>query len=338
MGSPAQRVGIQPGDYILAINDHTVSNPEDLKQKIASLRSSDSVNVSIWRRGKTLTKQVALAPKAAELPQSHRGWLGVMLTDDTYDHTGVVIQDVYRDSPAERAGLRDDHHIHKVNGEDVKSIDMFVDKVSDFAPGTERKLTIQREGKEQEMVVVLGQVSDAPIQWFRRSWRVPSDDLNFEMPQLRPLSGADVMDEMIDEMREQIWSLQRDVEQLKRPTPPPLDSNLEGLKDPVPATPEIDDVSRLESGALLVQYDSSRPFPPNISNDWTRSRYHNQYNGNRTYRFRPPYGPAYQNPYYYPYGNYRYYQYQGRPYYYGRSYPYGFRGGIQIGPNFGVYW
>ncbi|TWU44407.1 putative periplasmic serine endoprotease DegP-like precursor [Novipirellula aureliae] len=340
-GGPAERAGIRPGDYILAINDQEVRSPQDLKQKIDNLERFDTIDVSLWRQGKYVSKDVPLASQSKELPPILRGWLGVMLSDSEDDQNGVVIQQVHPNSPAAQAGLQSGDEVKKINGEAVASIDAFVDKVSDFEPGTKVTFSIIRNDKEQNITAVLGEISNAPMSWFRRSMRMPMGGPDFNVPPFPPLPGVGVMDDVIDELREQIRTLRKDVEQLKRTTEPSTDKSRKDAKDATQtATPAADSVSYIDIPAptFLAQYDASRGFPPNISNDWTGSRYQNR-NADREYRYRTPYRRTYRYPYnpyrYYPY---RYYNYGGWPYYYGGGYPYGFRGGVQIGPNFGVYW
>ncbi len=347
LDSPAASAGIEAGDYILAINDQEVSSPRNLRQTLEQLTSNDTVNVTVWRRGKTTTTQVALASEAKTLPGSHRGWLGVTLTagsdENTDKEASVVIQRVLRNSPAAKAGLQAGDDVQKINGSEVKSLEQFVENVQDFEPGAKLALTVRRGSEEVEIPVVVGEVANAPMQWFRESFRMPMDRMpmtndDFSMP-LTP--GAAVMDEMLDDMRQQIRSLQQQVNELKQPTPPPVDSSLEGSDEEPAGQPDEDDLSTLDAFAdhpmILGQFNGIRGLRPNISNDWNGSRY-----GNRGYQWRDDrYDGRYRSNYWnsnrsnYPY---RYYNRGGRPQYYGGGNPYGFQGGIQIGRNFGIRW
>ncbi len=337
VGSPAESAGIRAGDYILAINDQDVTSPNELKQKIEGLERTDTINVSLWRRGRTLTKQVALASNAKELPGHQRSWLGVML-GKTDQLPGVMIQDVHDNSPAYRAGLQVGDRVLQINGKQVESIEQFVESVREDEPGAELKLEVQRDKQELQMSVVLGEISSAPMQWFRRSSRMPTDESEFSMP-LSPSMG--MMEEVIDEMRAQIRSLEMQVDEMKRPVPPPVSSSLEGV-DAAPASqPDEDDASSSDKWSskftTLVQYDGRRGFRPNISNDWTGSRYGRGGYLDRDYRFQERYRSYYGNGGFQP-NPYNYYQRGGRPYYYGGRSPLGYRGGVRIGPNFSVWW
>jgi len=337
-GGPAESSGIKADDYILAINDQDVSSPKELKQKIESLHASDTINVSIWRRGQKLTKQVALAAEVKELPGSQRSWLGVTLSGGSDQQAGVVIEDVQGNSPADRAGIRSGDGVTKINGEEVKSIGKFVEMVQDYEPGAELELTIRRGEHDIELPVVLSEVGNAPMQWFRKSFRVPTDDGDFSMPLSASLS---MMDEAIDDVREQVRSLQEQIDQLKGPVPPPISSSLDGVDENPAVQPDDDDVSR-DNGlssrfTTLVQYDGRSGFRPNISNDWTGSRYGYRGYRDRVDRYQGRYQSYYSNRGYQSYP-YRYFGSGGRPSYYGGGSTFGYRGGVRIGPNFSVRW
>lgn len=362
-GGPADRVGVQPGDYILAVNDQTVSNPQELKEKIASLQSDDTIDLNIWRRGKYVNKEVRLAKASTKLPESHRGWLGVVLAPPTEGSEGATIREVAADSPAEKAGLRRGDEIVQLNGNRVQSLQQFVNDVSDFEPGNEIKLVVNRDGNEQEITAELGQVVEAPVQWFRNQMPQLGEFPDDFMSSMRSPSGPPIIEEMIDDMRRQIRVLRQEVDELKAAVPP--------AEKTEKATPPDDDVSlhskepdasrqqgllqhipsneNLREHLVLAQLHGN--FQPNISNDWSGARYTSPaYQGWRDSQARPSRGTGgrYIYPYNYGYGNYgygyngynnyRYYQNGGRPYYYGGGYPYGYRGGVGFGTGMGVYW
>ncbi|TWT81610.1 hypothetical protein CA13_30630 [Planctomycetes bacterium CA13] len=135
-----------------------------------------------------------------------------------------------------------------------------------------------------------------------------------------------------DEMCRQMRLLPKEMGQWKRSTLPAKngDDTVSNATMLNKSAATNDDISQLEpsqanplGSVILVQYDSSRGFPPNISNDWTGSRYRNQNNETRQYRYRLPYRRVYRYPYYryqYQYYPHWYYYYRGTPYYYGGVY------------------
>ena len=94
-----------------------------------------------------------------------RGWLGVAIQEMTPslqealnagDQWGLVITEVMDDSPAERAGLREEDIILKYDGKPVTRFDELARLVRRTRPGTEVTLVILRDGKQMEIRVKIG--------------------------------------------------------------------------------------------------------------------------------------------------------------------------------------
>jgi len=75
---------------------------------------------------------------------------------------GVAVGRVVKDSPAERAGLRKDDLILRFNGEEVTGARKLNRLISEVAPDHTVRLTISREGREQEINVTLAKREDFP--------------------------------------------------------------------------------------------------------------------------------------------------------------------------------
>lgn len=69
---------------------------------------------------------------------------------------GVGITQVIKDSPAEKAGLRKDDVILRLEGDSVTSVRKLTRLVSEVAPDQSVKLAISRSGGEQEVAVTIG--------------------------------------------------------------------------------------------------------------------------------------------------------------------------------------
>lgn len=72
---------------------------------------------------------------------------------------GVGITRVVADSPAEKAGLRKDDVILRLDGENVTSVRKLNRLVSEIAPDHSVKITISRNGAEQELTATMGKRS-----------------------------------------------------------------------------------------------------------------------------------------------------------------------------------
>jgi len=93
------------------------------------------------------------------------GFLGVYGEDITNDNIakyhlsqarGVGITQVVPDSPAQKAGLRKDDVILRVDGENVTSVRKLNRLVSEIAPDHSVRITISRNGAEQEISATMG--------------------------------------------------------------------------------------------------------------------------------------------------------------------------------------
>jgi serine protease Do len=69
---------------------------------------------------------------------------------------GVGITQVVKDSPAEKAGLRKDDVILRLDGENVTSVRKLNRLVSEIAPDHSVRITISRNGAEQELTATIG--------------------------------------------------------------------------------------------------------------------------------------------------------------------------------------
>ncbi len=69
---------------------------------------------------------------------------------------GVGVTQVVKDSPAEKAGLRKDDVILRLDGENVSSVRKLNRLVSELSPDQAVKVTISRGGSEQEVTATIG--------------------------------------------------------------------------------------------------------------------------------------------------------------------------------------
>ena len=69
---------------------------------------------------------------------------------------GVGVTRVIKDSPAEKAGLRKDDVILRIDGENITSVRKLNRLVSEFAPDQNVRVTISRGGTEQEVSATIG--------------------------------------------------------------------------------------------------------------------------------------------------------------------------------------
>jgi serine protease Do len=83
-----------------------------------------------------------------------RGWLGVTIQEETRAQAAVV-KEVYRNSPAARAGILPGDRVLAVNGRSIETYLQLLRRVAILAPGSEAKLTLRRGGQMQDVTVRL---------------------------------------------------------------------------------------------------------------------------------------------------------------------------------------
>ena len=98
-----------------------------------------------------------------------RGWLGVVIQDIDRDladamgldtSQGVLVSDVMKDSPAQKAGLQREDVILQVNDTQVDNTGQLRNTIATLGAGAEVTLTILRDGEEKEITLTLGERPD----------------------------------------------------------------------------------------------------------------------------------------------------------------------------------
>jgi serine protease Do len=94
-----------------------------------------------------------------------RGWLGVAIQKLTpelsrsfdYKGTGIVVADVTSDTPAAKAGLESGDIIVSLDGQQVRDVSAFRNRIAQLAPGTKIDLEVVRGGKTKKMGAQVGE-------------------------------------------------------------------------------------------------------------------------------------------------------------------------------------
>jgi serine protease Do len=132
----------------------------------------------ILAAGSALAQQPAPppAPESPDEPFDHNfeffmggeGFLGVYAENISRENMGryhvnqvrgVGVTRIVKDSPAEKAGLRQDDVILRVDGENITSVRKLNRIVSELAPDQSVKITVSRNGSEQDITATIGKRS-----------------------------------------------------------------------------------------------------------------------------------------------------------------------------------
>lgn len=120
----------------------------------------------------------ALAGVVVESESAGQGWLGVSITDISDEVrkkqgladgvAGVLVLEVYDDSPAEKAAIEEGDVITMATGAKVESVAKLVELISSSAPGKEITITVLRGGKPMTIKTTLAERDKAKAMWIGR--------------------------------------------------------------------------------------------------------------------------------------------------------------------------
>ncbi len=110
-----------------------------------------------------------------ERNSDEQGWLGVSITDVTDEVrkkeglpdgvSGVLVLEVYDDSPAEKAAIKEGDVITMAAGAKVEGVARLVDLISSSAPGKEITISVLRDGKPVSVTATLAGRDKAKAVW-----------------------------------------------------------------------------------------------------------------------------------------------------------------------------
>jgi serine protease Do len=163
-GDPADKAGIKQYDVIVAVDGERITDPNDLKLKIADIEPGKKVNITVVRDGKEQTFDVKveeLEPEEAKVKaEGEDKDLGFSVRELTASlarryglrtQEGLIITQVRRYSEAERKGLAVGDIIIEVNRKRVSTVDELDRIIKQFESGQAIILLVRREGDGQSV-------------------------------------------------------------------------------------------------------------------------------------------------------------------------------------------
>lgn len=170
--SAADKAGLKEGDIITKVGDKAITTPEELHQTIGSYKPNDTVNVTYMREGKTNTTTVTLGRNTAMrimgwnykndyrhtpdnyIMVSRKPKLGLQV-QDVEEGTGVKILMVEEETPAAKAGLKQDDIITELDGKELQNVDELRTKLKEVKEGDVIKVKYKRGNKTHTTEVKL---------------------------------------------------------------------------------------------------------------------------------------------------------------------------------------
>jgi Do/DeqQ family serine protease len=141
IGSPAEKGGIQPGDFIVALNGRTVKNVNQLVRDVGNLEAGTTATFDVLRGEQKVGLTVKIEERSEKISTDNGklwpGFIAVPLTDDTRKELkldddkvrGIAVTGVQEKSPAAALRLQNGDIITAVNGKTVKSLSEFYEEL-----------------------------------------------------------------------------------------------------------------------------------------------------------------------------------------------------------------
>lgn len=182
-----------------AMNLSQLENFDDLTANLANLQSD-----ALEQEAEAMAQhKVVVGPGDVEVwGEESSGWLGIEIVEVNAENVkelklaetrGVVVQSVEADSPAAKAGLKENDVILSYEGEKVEGTIQFRRLVRETPPGRSIPLVISRDGSTQNVTIEVGDrggAGDKAPKAFKYEFKMPkvheysAPDFNFVMPEM----------------------------------------------------------------------------------------------------------------------------------------------------------
>ena len=183
---------------------------EGVQERIAERVQTRALQASVRaavQEAQEQQRRMEIAPEADDpdtmvfLGDEGTSWLGVESQEVTSGKAkelklpaerGVLLGRIVPDSPAAKAGLKDNDVITEINGQRVEGEAQFRRMIHEIPAGRAAQFTVWRDGKAQSINVTLGKSEERGNMWFKTAPRAFSFQLpKVEIPELAPMPGMD---------------------------------------------------------------------------------------------------------------------------------------------------
>lgn len=152
--SPAQEAGIQVKDILIEANGRPIERQAQLKHILGEAYAGDTIAFKVKRGDEELAIDVTLAEKLVPYDRPLLGILPQRSTDE------AIIEYVFEDTAAHSADLKAGDKVIRYDETDITDSESLRNAVATAEPDVPHKLTIVREGAEQEIEVQPQSVPD----------------------------------------------------------------------------------------------------------------------------------------------------------------------------------
>jgi M6 family metalloprotease-like protein len=154
--SPAAKAGLKRGDVLTHLDGKPLTESDAFTEALLTKAPGAAIRLAVTRQGKSVQLTATLAaPSHPQQAGPTRAVLGIDV-EKRKDGDGVVIKTVAANSPAERARLKVDEVVLKIDDTTLTSSDRLREIISAKKPDEEVTLTLYLADKAVEMKVRLG--------------------------------------------------------------------------------------------------------------------------------------------------------------------------------------
>jgi M6 family metalloprotease-like protein len=153
--SPAAKAGLKRGEVLATIDGKPLADAQAFRDALQAKGAGAKVKLGVERDGKPVELTATLvAPSRPQKAGAPRAVLGIDV-EPRKDGEGVVIRQVSGNSPAERARLKVDEVLLKIDGTDINNNDKLKELIAAKKPDDSITLTLLLAEKPVEMKVTL---------------------------------------------------------------------------------------------------------------------------------------------------------------------------------------
>jgi S1-C subfamily serine protease len=136
LGSPADKGGIAPGDFITHVDGKEARGQNQLTMMVGELKPGETATFTVIRDGTSRDVRVRIEVRTEQVVSDNKNlWPGVFvvpLTDEMKETLkldknakGLYVAQIIAGSPADIIGLRQGDLLNSVNGETIKDLPSF---------------------------------------------------------------------------------------------------------------------------------------------------------------------------------------------------------------------
>jgi len=168
-GSPAQKAKMDPGDVILSFNGRKIRTPEQFRSDLAGSEIGDEVYMCLAKEDYRTTVYAVPEERPSYLSAPTRAfpWLGIEVAEVAFGSNearkleeadksgGVLVEKVFRNSPAEQAGLWEGDVIMSFNSRKTRTLREFLSDLAGAPTGEMIRMCIMRGDYRKTIYVAL---------------------------------------------------------------------------------------------------------------------------------------------------------------------------------------